>query len=148
MKVCIIYVSFHHQNTKKLVQAVASRFAFDCFELKEAQSLDLRAYDMIGFASGIFYGKMNIQLTNFIADKHEDIKQAFVMFTCGMKRKSYTQMIKQFFELCEIPLLGIYGSRGHDTFGPFKYIGGIARNHPNNKDIEKAYTFIQEITSR
>ena len=28
------------------------------------------------------------------------------------------------------------GKKGYDTFGPFKLVGGIAKNHPDEKDLE------------
>ncbi|MGB3985262.1 MAG: flavodoxin, partial [Limnochordia bacterium] len=38
-------------------------------------------------------------------------------------------------------LLGTYGCRGFDTFGPFKLVGGIAKGHPNENDIAGAVKF-------
>ncbi|OCN03658.1 hypothetical protein A4S06_04670 [Erysipelotrichaceae bacterium MTC7] len=148
MRVCIIYVSFHHGNTKKLVDAITTRYGFDAFELKEAEHVDFTTYDVVGFASGIYYAKMNIQLTDFIATHHHEIKNSFAMVTCGMKRRKQKQFITDFFKLCEINLLGIYTCRGFDTYGPLKYIGGIARKHPNASDIQQAYNFIDTILSK
>ena len=40
---------------------------------------------------------------------------------------------------------GSYGCRGYDTFGPWKIIGGIAKKHPNQKDLKKAKEVIDRI---
>ena len=37
------------------------------------------------------------------------------------------------------------GSRGYDTFGPWKLVGGIAKGHPNARDLDKARAFYREI---
>ena len=43
------------------------------------------------------------------------------------------------------PVLGSFGCKGYDTFGPFKLVGGIARGRPNEADLEQARSFYQEI---
>ena len=40
---------------------------------------------------------------------------------------------------------GKYSCKGYDTFGPFKLIGGIAKGHPNEKDLAGAVEFYQNI---
>ena len=41
------------------------------------------------------------------------------------------------------PVLGEFGCRGYDTFGPFKLVGGIAKGRPNERDLEQARAFYQ-----
>ena len=79
MKAAIIYASVHHENTKKVVEAIAGENA-----VKSKQ------------------GK--------IAGK----------FSC----------------------------KGYDTFGPFKLVGGIAKGHPDHKDLADAVTFYKGIIRR
>ncbi|WP_305153276.1 hypothetical protein [uncultured Dubosiella sp.] len=43
-------------------------------------------------------------------------------------------------------MIGAFGCRGFDTFGPFKWIGGIAKGRPDQKDVENAVCFFEEIT--
>ena len=33
--------------------------------------------------------------------------------------------------------------RGFDTFGPFEKIGGVAKGHPNEKDLSEARAWIE-----
>lgn len=35
-------------------------------------------------------------------------------------------------------VIGKFGCRGYDTFGPFKLVGGIAKGHPNEEDIKRS----------
>ena len=37
----------------------------------------------------------------------------------------------------------VFSCRGYDTYGFFEKIGGIAKNHPNEKDFKKAREFIK-----
>lgn len=42
-------------------------------------------------------------------------------------------------------ILGEYGCFGFNTFGPFKLIGGIAKNHPDNSEIKNAISFYNNL---
>ena len=42
-------------------------------------------------------------------------------------------------------MLGEFGCKGYDTFGPFKLVGGIAKGRPNEADLEQARSFYHEI---
>ena len=40
---------------------------------------------------------------------------------------------------------GKFGCKGYDTFGPFKLVGGIAKGHPDDKDIQNAVEFVKDL---
>ena len=40
-------------------------------------------------------------------------------------------------------VIGKFGCKGYDTFGPFKLLGGIAKWHPDEKDIKNAVEFVK-----
>ena len=44
--------------------------------------------------------------------------------------------------------LGAYYCKGFDTYGPFKLIGGIAKGHPTEEEIEGAVRFYSGIEER
>ena len=44
-------------------------------------------------------------------------------------------------------VIGKFGCKGYDSFGPFKLVGGIAKGHPNEKDLEAAVNFMTELQS-
>ena len=59
MKVAIVYASVHHKNTEKLVKAIAEKYPeIELIDATKTILKDLASYDLIGFASGIFYGKL------------------------------------------------------------------------------------------
>lgn len=145
MKVLIVYHSEHHDNTKQLVEAIARQGDVTLLNASENSNLNWSDYDLIGFASGIYYQKFHKDILG-IAEKNLPIgKNVFFLYTCGVKRNSYTDAIRQIAEAKKAQIVGIYGCLGFDTFGPFKLIGGIAKRRPNDEDISKATSFFSEI---
>lgn len=142
MKTAIVYVSTHHQNTKKLLDAIKENYPevvlIDCIQEK---NVELSDYDRIGFASGIAYGKFYPQIIEFMERNMPEGKEVFFIYTCGSKRSGYTDAVKQIAIRKNSKLLGEYGCLGFDTFGPFKLIGGIAKGHPDTDDIESVLRF-------
>lgn len=63
-----------------------------------------------------------------------------------MKRNSYTDAIRQIAEAKKAQIVGSYGCLGFDTFGPFKLVGGIAKGHPDDKDISDALDFYLKLS--
>ena len=53
MKATIIYASVHHENTKKVVEAIAGENVVDLIDATKEKERDLSGYDLIGFASGV-----------------------------------------------------------------------------------------------
>ena len=49
MKTIIIYESSHHENTKKLVDAISKRHEITAVPVTQASDLDLRAYDAVSY---------------------------------------------------------------------------------------------------
>ena len=45
------------------------------------------------------------------------------------------------------PVLGEFGCKGFDTFGPFALVGGIAKGHPDAQDLADARAFYQTIAA-
>ena len=42
-------------------------------------------------------------------------------------------------------VVGKFGCKGYDTFGPFKLVGGIAKGHPDDIDIQNAVGFVKDL---
>ena len=84
MKLAIIYASVHHNNTEKLVNAIAQKYP-DALLIDSTHVLlkDLFSYDVIGIASGIFYGKMHKSLIKFLQDNLPERKKIFIMYISG-----------------------------------------------------------------
>lgn len=146
MKTAIIYYSRHHENTKKLLQAIKSAHPdVDLFDVVDNPPADLSSYDRIGFASGIYYSKFQKKLLQFANEKMPDGKQTFFIYTYGAKKNGYTKAITEALRPHNTSVLGEFGCYGFNTFGPFKLIGGIAKGHPDDKDVENVLKFYEEL---
>lgn len=77
-------------------------------------------------------------------------QRVFLICTCGIAYRDYTKSTKEKFCLSNIRILnktgvegiGSFQRRDFDTFGPFEKIGGVAKGHPNEKDLLKAREWI------
>lgn len=147
MKTAIIYYSRHHQNTKQLLDAIkkASTDDITLLDVTKASSADLQNYDLIGFASGIYYSKFEKRVLEFAKNNTPNGKNVFFIYTYGAEKKGYTKAIRDALADKAPNILGEYGCLGFNTFGPFKLIGGIAKNHPNNVDIKNALSFYEHL---
>ncbi len=141
MKTILIYESTHHGNTKKLVDAVAKRYGIRTATVEEAAAMDLSAYDRIGIASGVAFGKFYEAAERFMDNSLPKGKDVFFLYTCGNDSGKYANSVSAKARARDCRVLGVYGCRGFDTFGPFKLIGGIAKGHPTQSEIDGAVEF-------
>ena len=58
-KIAIVYVSTHHGNTKKVVEAMAAERACDLYPAERAKDVDFSKYDVVGFASGVYFQSLS-----------------------------------------------------------------------------------------
>ena len=147
MKTAIIYYSKHHENTRKLLNAIkkASDDEITLFDVTKTDTVNLEEYDLIGFASGIYYSKFEKRVLKFAKDYTPDGKDVFFIYTFGAEKAGYTKAIRETLSGTNANILGEYGCFGFNTFGPFKLIGGIAKNHPDQTDIKNAISFYKNL---
>lgn len=74
-------------------------------------------------------------------------KNVFFLYTCGNDNGKYANSVRTRAEAKKCRVMGTYGCRGFDTFGPFKLIGGIAKGHPTREEIEGAVRFYGELAA-
>ena len=147
MKTAIIYYSKHHGNTKQLLDAIKSSSSDEItlIDVTNTKAANLDSYDVIGFASGIYYSKFHKTMLEFAKENLPSGKDVFFIYTYGSKKDTYTKAIKSAISDKNANILGEYGCSGFDTFGPFKLIGGIAKNHPNDDDKKGAVDFYNNL---
>ncbi len=144
-KIAIVYVSLHHKNTEKVVNVISDELNADIFDIKNARNVDFSPYDMIGFASGIFYGAVHKSLDRFINEGKNLPKDAFIILTSGVKAKRYPKNFSASLKEKGYNVLDAFHCKGYDTFSLFKYIGGIAKGHPNETDLSEASKFARKL---
>ena len=142
MKTAVVYYSYHHGNTKKLLDALPEDVTLLEAEGKET---DLSAYDRIGFASGIYYGTFAKQIIEFAGEKLPEEKDVFYLYTHGAPSGNFLKDMRRIAQSRRCRELGEYHCQGFDTFGPFKLVGGIAKGHPTQEEIAAAAAFYQSL---
>lgn len=145
MKTAIVYYSKHHGNTKKLIDEIAKKYDITAINILEASNANLDGYDMVGFASGIYYSKFHKTLLKFAEENLPQNTKTFFLYTYGAEKEGYTKAITEAVSKKNAQILGEYGCLGFDTFGPFKLIGGIAKNHPTADELKGAVKFYESL---
>ena len=143
MSTAIIYYSEHHGNTKKLLDAIAE--AAQDVELIDVNkgARDLSGYDRIGIASGIYFSNFAKQVITYAQEHLPEEKPVFFIYTHGAPGGDFLKGIREVTQKKNCKELGEYRCQGFDTFGPFKLVGGIAKGHPTEKEIQAAVEFYQ-----
>ena len=145
MKTAIVFYSKHHGNTKKLIDAIAAKYDVTAIDATEVKSADLSEYDMVGFASGIYYSKFHKSVLEFAEQNLPDGKPVFFLYTYGAEKKGYTKAITEAVSKRNAKIAGEFGCFGFNTFGPFKLIGGIAKGHPDTTDLTDVVRFYENL---
>ena len=143
MKTAVCYYSRHHGNTLKVLEAMGDNI--DLIDVTSRMAVHLEDYDCIGFASGIYYSKFHESVLNFARQYLPQGKDVFFVYTCGSMRKGYTSAIAEAVSAKGAHILGEYGCRGFDTFGPFRLVGGIAKGHPTPQEVGEALAFYRSL---
>jgi flavodoxin len=146
MKTLIVCVSQHHGNTKKIADAIAAVLDAEVRRPDNVNVETLAEYDLIGFGSGIAFGKHYKPLLTWVDELPSLDKKAFVFSTRGASRQgSYHSALKGKLEEKGLTLVGEFSCRGFDTYGLMKLVGGIARGRPNEQDLRDAEEFAKAL---
>lgn len=144
-KIAIIYASTHHGSTYKLVQAIAKKYSITQIDATETRTADLSEYDLIGFASGIDFGKFYDPVVTFLESNLPHGKQVFFLYTCAKPSHRFTESIKAKAKDKNAVILGEFGCKGYNTYGPWKLIGGMNKDHPTKEEQTKAVFFFESL---
>lgn len=152
MKTLIIYGSTHQKNTEKVARAMAQELEADIESVFDLKNLDFSGYDLIGLGSGIYFGKHHEAIINLV-DKLENIKNKrfFIFSTSGSGENifnNFNKPLKNKLLSKDVRIVGTFNCRGYDNIVPFKYIGGLNKGRPNEKDLEEARTFARSLKSK
>lgn len=148
MKTAICYYSRHHGNTLKVLEAMAEEDEVDLIDVTTRQAVRLEDYHCIGFASGIYGFEFQKAVVEFARQYLPQGKPVFFVYTYGGAKGNGAQALAEIAKEKGCPVLGEFGCKGYDTFGPFKLVGGIAKGHPNARDLENARKFYREILDK
>lgn len=146
MKTAIVYASLHHGNTKKVLDEIVRHDpALTLIDTAAVKEADLSGFDRIGIASGVAFGKYYQQVLTFLEKNLPEDKPVFFIHTGGAPHLRDDSAAKAISDAKHCPALGTFCCRGFDTFGPFRLIGGIAKGHPNAKELARAVAFYRSL---
>jgi len=149
MKTLIIYKSIHHGNTLKIAKVMADVLEAELLDLKDVNIKIIEEYDLIGFGSGIYKARPHAELIKFIGDLSKmKSKKAFVFTTSGMGFSRYNDFLKNKLKEKYFKIIGEFSCKGFDSWGPFKYIGGIRKGKPDENDLRNAENFAIDLKKK
>ncbi len=140
--IAILYHSDSNGNTLRLLKRVEKEFHIDLIDSHTATDEQMSKYWVIGFASGIFNGRMHQSLFDYVESGRMCSSTTFVFHTSGKGKLSYNESFVDLLEAKGIFIGGTYHCKGFGKFGLNKYFGGISKKHPDDTDIEKFKKFL------
>ncbi|MBP5640098.1 MAG: hypothetical protein J6X55_11505 [Victivallales bacterium] len=146
-KTAIVYCSKHHGNTRLLLDTIATKHEVTLIDARNPHITDLSGFDLVGFASGIYFWSFHRSVINFAKKNLPMYKRVFLLFTYGseaMKSHFCKKMFQALFDKHAV-ILGKFGCLGQCTVGPFKLIGGTAKGHPDELDVCDAMDFYESL---
>ncbi|MGD0994511.1 MAG: flavodoxin family protein [Candidatus Bathyarchaeia archaeon] len=148
MKTIVICFSYHHKNTAKIALVFASTLNAEIKTPPEVNPNGLSEYDLIGFGSGIYFGKHHKSLLD-LADKLPQVtnKKAFIFSTSGQtgNTSKFHKQLREKLQSKGFTIVGEFNCAGLDTYGLMKIVGGLNKERPNKDDIKQAEGFAKSL---
>ncbi len=146
MKSLIVLYSYHHNNTRKVAEAMADVIGATIQSTAETDENELKEYDLIGFGSGIDSGRHYRELLDF-AEKLPNVagKKCFIFSTSAVMGEKKTAKdharLRETLQSKGYHITGEFACLGYNTNSFLKYIGGMNNGRPNEADIHNARMF-------
>lgn len=150
MKCLLIVYSYHHNNTRKIAEAMAKVLDAEIKNPQQTNPEEPQKYDLVGFGAGIDSGKHYKVLLDY-AEKlpQVDNKAAFIFSTAGVtgeKKLSKDHLtLREKLEAKGYRIVDEFQCRGFNTNVFLKYFGGMNKGRPNEEDLQHAEEFAQNL---
>jgi flavodoxin len=141
MKAVVIYQSICHKNTEKIANAISESLDAKLCKVTDFKIDSLKDLDMIGFGSGIFFGKHHQSILALVDKLPKSDKKVFIFSTAGFPLKGFHKSLRSKLTAKGFSIVGEFSCKGLDTWGPYKFIGGLNKGRPNDEDLKKAKEF-------
>jgi len=142
----MIHISVHHGNTERVAVTMAKILDADLVQGNQVDTNMLERYDLIGFGSGIYFGKHHERLLDFV-DKLPVVKnrKAFIFSTSGLRKipfvHDFDKPLRKKLQRKGFDITGEFSCRGLDTYRATKLVGGINKSRPDANDLKQAEDF-------
>jgi len=158
VKSLIVVFSYHHMNTQKVADVFAKVLDAQIKTPQQISPEELQQFDLVGFGSGIYAGKNDQSLLDFV-DKLRQVtyKKAFLSSTSGMPIGiSGQNRLEEYTSKCHTTLREKLQSKGYTVVDEFscagfntnkflKWFGGINKGRPNTEDLKHAEVFAEKL---
>ncbi|RFU87948.1 flavodoxin [Streptomyces triticagri] len=146
MKTIVVCASKSHGNTRRIAERMAQVLEAKVVTPQEADPAELAEADLVGFGSGVYYGRMHPGLLRVVEALPATARggRAFVFATSGFPEipfAPYTRAPVRALERKGLTITGRFTCRALDTMGPLKLIGGVNKHHPTPGDLTTAEAF-------
>ncbi len=143
MITAVIYKSIHHGNTRRVAEAMAAALGAEHYTVEEAAQLEASQFDLVGFGSGIYFGRHHHELRRLVANWPKVPSKSFVFSTAGISSLAswWHGSLVRLLRRRSSEVIGEFSCPGFDTFGPLWLIGGLHRGRPNDADLARAAEF-------
>ncbi|MDR0545460.1 MAG: hypothetical protein LBG49_00855 [Mycoplasmataceae bacterium] len=147
-KILIIYNSREEtQNTKRIATYMAQAIDAQLISISEVDNYKIEDYDLVGFGSGVYFGKFGKSLIKYINNLEPFNQSCFVFYTSGAKKCD--KAMNNFIDLLlskKRKCIGSWHCLGRDVaFTLFKKTGGFNKGRPSEQDCQDAAIFIKEL---
>ena len=132
---------------------MANALGADLLQVQQADANVLEQYDLIGFGSGIYFGKHHKSLFDFV-DRLPAMKnkKAFIFSTSGLRKipfiHDFDKPLREKLQRKGFDIIGEFSCRGLDTYRATKLVGGINKGRPDARDFEQAQDFARALLNR
>lgn len=144
LRVALVCASKHHGNTQRVAAAMAVAVGAVLLTPEQAEADGLGEYDLVGFGSGVYFGRPDRRLRRLIAALPRLPPSAFVFTTSGLPClwRLYHFGLRRRLRSRGCRVTGDFACAGWDTVGPLAWIGGLHRRRPDADDCLRAKRFI------
>ena len=146
-RVALIVESVHHDNTRKIAHAMAHALEADVLSPEEITADGLTEYDVVGFGSGIYFGRHHSSIIRLVKSVDRLPCRVFIFSTAGLPwlRRLFHWALRRALLRKGCFIIGEFSCRGWDTVGPLLLVGGLNRRHPDFRDVERATQFADDL---
>jgi flavodoxin len=150
MNALVVVYSYHHMNTEKVARVLARVLDAEMRTPREFDPEGLSGYDLIGFGSGIYGAKHHKHLLD-LADELPKVTngKAFIFSTSAIMGKDKIaqdhSLLREKLQAKGYIIVDEFACKGFNTNSFMRYLGGMNKGRPNEKDLKDAEDFARKL---